>query len=351
MIDIKQDLISLLSDLIRVESVTDNEKTLCDLIFNTLSNYKGELIREGNSLLFHLDFGFDTTIALVGHIDTVPVSESTTEPTIKDGELWGRGACDMKSGLACMLKVLFDIVNKNITPKNNISLVFYEKEEGPLPNGINYLIDKGHLENIDFAYVLEPTEGKYSVGCLGSLAVKKEVYGLSAHSANSKRGKSALLETVKIFENINKMNQEISGESNIDGLEFYETVNVTTLETLNKAFNVIPSKTEMVVNYRFSPLKNCEQAMNLLIEYYGQENITVLDKADSCYIGNAHKQFLRDGTPCEIMQAWTDIAQLNRAGIPAVNFGAGSITVAHKADERILISELEDFYKLLIKHL
>ena len=83
---------------------------------------------------------------------------------------------------------------------------------------------------------------------------------------------------------------------------------------------------------------------------YGEDDITVLDKADSCYIGNKGDKFLHDTIEREIMQAWTDIAQLNKAGIPAINFGAGSITKAHKPDERINIQELLDFYKVMVRN-
>lgn len=349
--DLTRTVVDILSDLIKVKSETNNEKELCDIIYNTLSSYNGELIREGNSLVYNLNANKDKKIAFIGHIDTVPVNKSSIEPTVKDGELWGRGACDMKSGLACMLKMIDEISRGIISPKYNISFVFYEGEEGPIPNGINLLINKELLNDIDFSYILEPTEGKYSVGCLGSLAVKKELYGVSAHSANPKTGKNVLNETFEIFNRIQEMDKKISGLSSIDGLEFYETVNVTTMETVNKAFNVIPSKAEMTVNFRFGPERNSREAMQLLLEYYGKDGVTLLDEADSCYIGSNHDGFLLDGIDREIMQAWTDIAQLNEAGIPAVNFGAGSIKHAHKPDERINIKELEEFYILLIKHI
>lgn len=351
MFDISKDLVTILSDLIRVESETGNEKPLCDKIYNTLNNYDGELIRVGDSVVFNMNFGLKNRIALVGHIDTVPVAESSTDPEIKDGELWGRGACDMKSGLAVMFKVLNDISEGIIIPKYNITLVFYENEEGALPNGVNFLLDSHNLQNIDFAFVLEPTEGKYSVGCLGSLAVKKDIFGVSAHSANPKKGKNALNESVEIFESINVMNRDISGGKNIDGLDYYETVNITQFKTTTGTFNVIPAHVEMVANFRFSPNRDEDEALEFLLKYYGNENITVLDKADSCYIGNSGDSFLLPEIEREIMQAWTDIAQLNKGGIPSINFGAGTIKFAHKPDERISIEELNNFYKILVTHL
>lgn len=350
MIDTKGDIVSILIDLIAVESVTDNEKKLCDQLVETLAVYDGELIREGNSLVLHMNLGRKSRIALIGHIDTVPIGDSTIEAYVDDDTLWGRGACDMKSGLASMLKVLDDLNKGLIKPVHNLSFVFYENEEGPIPNGINTLLEKNHLDQVDFAYVLEPTEGHYSVGCLGSLAVKKEIKGVSAHSANPKTGVNALDEALDIYEKIKLMDKEVGSIQNIDGLEFYETVNVTSLNTFN-AFNVLPPKAELIINYRFGPARTIKEARELLLTYMGEEGVTFLDEVGSCYIGSDNKTFLLQGTESEIMQAWTDIAQLNEAGIPAINFGPGSIKFAHKPDERISIADFKEFYKKLIDHL
>lgn len=350
MINLKGDLVDILSDLIGVESVTDNEKELCDLLFETLSSFDGTLIRENHSLILHTDWGKEKRIALIGHIDTVPVGDSTTEASIKDDFLWGRGACDMKSGLASMLKALDEIQTGKISPKHNISFIFYEREEGALPNGINVLLDAGHLNEIDFAYILEPTEGNYSVGCLGSLAIKKEIIGVSAHSANPKTGVNALEEAFSVYEKVRVMNESLSDIRSIDGLEYYETVNVTSLNTFN-AFNVLPPKAELTVNFRFSPDRSIDEARALLFSYIGAENTSKIDEVSSSYIGSSNRDFLQLGINSEIMQAWTDIAQLNEAGIPAINFGPGSIKYAHKPDEKINISDFKEFYTKLIKHL
>lgn len=351
MFDLSKTLVEILADLISVKSETGSEKELCDKLFLTLEKYDGELIRVKNSLLFSTKFTCDKRVALVGHIDTVPIAKSSTDPVQKDGFLWGRGACDMKSGLAVMLKIIHEISTGIIAPKNNISFIFYENEEGALPNGINFLLDEKALKDIDFAYILEPTEGKYSVGCLGALSLKKSIYGISAHSANPKKGKNAIDEALLIYNSISEMNSKINRTQNIEDLEYYETVNITTFETTNKAFNVIPAQVDMSINYRFSPNKNLAEAKDELLKYLGEDNIEILDSADSCFIGNSGDEFLLPGVEREIMQAWTDIAQLNNNGIPAINFGAGSILHAHKPDERISIDDLNSFYKLMIKHL
>ncbi len=352
MIDLKQPVENISADLIAIHSVIRNEKEICDRIEETLRSGNCDLIRHGNSLVARFDFGFDKTIALVGHIDTVPLTrENQTTPEFKDGALWGLGACDMKSGVASILKIFQQIEDKEIVPTKNIVMVFYEAEEGPLPNGINTLLDAKALDNIDFAYILEPTEGRYSVGCLGALTVRKTIQGISAHSANPRMGKNAVGEAMKIFNNVVKADAEISLPREVLGLEFYETMNMTQIATEN-AGNVIPPSCNITVSYRFSPGKSVDEAEQFVYDTIGgNDNVYFVDRSPSCIVESGLDEFLLEDVEREIMQAWTDIAQLNGAGIPAVNYGAGSIKCAHKPDEHIMLDELNEFYQKLVLHL
>ncbi len=352
MFDLSKPVGQISADLISVHSVIRNEKALCDLIEETIKSYGVSVERRGNSIVSRLDFGNDKTIALVGHIDTVPLTrEGQTTPEFKDGWLWGLGACDMKSGLASILKILYEIKNGTLLPTKNIVLVFYEAEEGPLPNGINTLLEAKMLENIDFAYILEPTECKYSVGCLGALTVKKEIQGVSAHSANPRTGKNAITEAMAVYTQICEANAKISMDQTILGLPFYETINVTQLTTEN-ASNVIPPKCFATINFRFAPGKTVEEAEQFIYDSIGgKDGIFYADRANSCVVESGLDEFLLPDGEREIMQAWTDMAQLNKAGIPTVNFGAGSIKFAHKPDERINLEELSNFYERLKLHI
>jgi succinyl-diaminopimelate desuccinylase len=354
MINLKQPIEKISADLISIHSVIGSEKNLADEIEETLKNNLGNFsfTRINNSIICRIDAKKEKTIALVGHIDTVPLTrENQTTPEFKDGNLIGLGACDMKSGIASILKIFDEVNSGELELNHNLVVIFYEAEEGPLPNGINKLLDAKLLENIDFAYILEPTESKYSIGCLGALTVKKEIAGVSAHSANPKLGKNAIGEALKIYESVVEANKKLSITSQIDGLEYYETINITQMTTENAA-NVIPPKTFITINYRFSPQKSVEQAEKFVYDTIGgDDGVYFVDRSPSCFAGNAVNEFLLNGTEKEIMQAWTDIAQLNLAGIPAVNFGAGSIKVAHKPEEFININELQSFYQNLKKHL
>lgn len=352
MIDLTKSVEEISAELISIHSVIRNEKEICDSIEETLLAVGADVKRHSNSLVCRLNFDKEKTIALVGHIDTVPLTrENQTTPEFKDGYLWGLGSADMKSGVACMLKIFQEIHEEKITPTKNLTLVFYESEEGPLPNGMNILLDAKALGGIDFAYILEPTECRYSVGCLGALTVKKEIKGISAHSANPRTGKNAITESMEIYNRICEADKEISKDQTVLGLPFYETINVTQLTTEN-ASNVIPQSCFMTINFRFAPGRSVDNAEQFIYDLIGgEEGVFFVDRSPSCVVEKGLDEFLLDGVEQEIMQAWTDIAQLNGAGIPAVNYGAGSIKVAHKPDERISLEELRGFYKKLVEHL
>ena len=175
MLDISVPVEKISEQLIAIESVIGNEGPICMAIEQLLRPYSFlEVKRYNNSLVVTIDNKKEKTVAFIGHLDTVPLTrENQTTPEVKDGWLWGLGACDMKSGVASLLKIVDDYDNNRLSPRYNTTLVFYESEEGPLPNGMNILLDANALAVVDFAFILEPTECRYSMGCLGAITVKK----------------------------------------------------------------------------------------------------------------------------------------------------------------------------------
>jgi len=351
MLDISISIEDLTADLVKINSVIGNEKEICDEIEKVFIQNGLEFERLGNSIIGRLNFKKERTIALVGHLDSVPQSrENQTQPKIEGNKLTGLGACDMKCGIAAALKILHDVKSGAIQPKHNLLFVLYDGEEGPLPNGITRLLNADKFNNVDFAYILEPTSSKYSVGCLGSLMVKLVFQGISAHSANPKEGINALSEAAEIIKKVEEIDRKINKMQKIGGLPFYETINITQLTTENAA-NVIPQTANMTINYRFSPKKTAEEAEKFIRSFINKNLIYKIGVSNSCIIQPEKTQgFLQDKIECEIMQAWTDIAQLNAAGIPAINFGAGDIKICHKPEEFVNIEELKEFYQLLKTH-
>lgn len=370
MIDLEQDLSSILSELIKIPSPTKNEAKLLSVIKESIIGTKFKIEYDANyNLLLCLnpEALSPNILLLAGHLDTVPASQpKQLIPEIKHGAsgpvMHGRGSVDMKAGLAVMLKLASDFDKGLLKLKYKTKLLFYSGEEGPLPNGLNQILDSGKLSDVSGCMILEPTSSKFAVGCMGAMTVEITVGGKASHSAWPNKGSNAIYNAMTIIENVSKFGIK---KEELDGLKYFETMNITKIRTDNP-HNVIPDKVILTLNYRFSPDKTVEEAKKSLFKYLNIDclntdqnntnsaNITnIVDISPSSYIGNLANKFfdteifgsVNKKTEKVIFQAWSDIAQLNKKGIPAINYGPGDITYAHMNDEQINLNELRSYYE------
>jgi succinyl-diaminopimelate desuccinylase len=199
-------------------------------------------------------------LMFAGHTDVVPVGDEAawTHPpfsaAIANGEMYGRGAVDMKGGIACFIAAVARHVEKNGGPKGSISLLITGDEEGPAINGTTKLLDwaaaKG--ETWDAAIVGEPTNpdklgDTIKIGRRGSLSGTITVNGRQGHAAypqladNPVRGLMSLVDALlhPAFDTGTKDFQPTNLE-------------VTTIDVGNLATNVIPAKATASFNIRFN---------------------------------------------------------------------------------------------------
>ncbi|NPA53038.1 MAG: M20/M25/M40 family metallo-hydrolase, partial [Aquificae bacterium] len=187
-------LIEYTKKLIEIPSVIGNEKEIADFTQSFLEKFydSENVIRHNNSLIAFDDFDESKkTIALIGHLDTVP-GENEYTGQIRDGKLYGLGASDMKAGLAVMMGLIEYFAHKEKV--FNTIYVFYEKEEGPfVENGLEPLLKKYDIiQKADLAFALEPTDNKLQVGCLGTMHASIIFEGKRAHSARPWQGDNAI---------------------------------------------------------------------------------------------------------------------------------------------------------------
>src|SRR5581483_3759502 len=117
--------------------------------------------REGNCLLVP----GATRIALVGHLDTVPAFPGDGPPRIDGGRVYGKGASDMKGGIAVAVMLLSEL-----PADHRPHLILYDREEGPYAeNGLEPLLQRGAIPALDLAVCLEPTSNALQLGCVGRL--------------------------------------------------------------------------------------------------------------------------------------------------------------------------------------
>jgi succinyl-diaminopimelate desuccinylase len=326
--------------LVGIPSVTGEEAALRDAIASRLHHLPQQAIAD--SLV--VGEPQDDVVILAGHLDTVPLQGGVGARG--DGDrVHGLGSTDMKGGLAVMIHLL-----EAVGP-GNVACVFYAGEEGPLSgNQLALVLDEASwLRRASAAVVLEPTDRAIEAGCQGAINADVAFIGEPAHSARPWLGDNAITKAGGFLTHMRALDPE---PHVVNGLEFVEVISVTTAHG-GVARNVIPGKFVMNVNYRFAPDRRPEEAVARLREVCtGADRVEVTDLAPSGSVDTDHPLFRalieRTAAPVQGKQGWTDVAQLSAAGIPALNFGPGEPSLAHKPGESVRISDLDWVYESLL---
>ncbi len=341
-------IVGTLEDLISINSVTGDEESILDFIEDFLikNNFNGEVVRNDGGIIA-VPVDSSKKVALVGHVDTVPVSDTQINTTDNDDLVVGRGTVDMKGGVAVILHAL-------INEGKDIVGVFYTAEEGPYDkNGLGILMPiLLSYSELEIAIIMEPTNNQIELGCLGALNATLQINGTAAHSARPWVGKNPIYDISKVTEAV--LENEIL-DLDIEGLNYKQVLSITKLSA-GIANNVIPGNLTMNINFRYSPEMDSSQAretIDNLFSEYGE--ITFVSASDGAMpnIKNVHISDFISKTKLDAKpkQAWTDIARFYEAKIASLNFGPGDPLLAHTSDERISKKQLVESYELLIRYL
>jgi succinyl-diaminopimelate desuccinylase len=335
-LDLEGDVVELLRALIDVESVSGNETEIADLVEAALQPV-GHLnvLRDGNVVFARTELGRSERVVIAGHLDTVPVAGNLPSWTTHDNAgreiIWGRGACDMKGGVAVQLSVAAALAR----PERDITWVFYDNEEvEEYRNGLSRIAREHpmYLEG-NFAVLCEPTSARIEGGCQGSMLLVVELTGIAAHSARAWMGHNAIHDAGPVLQ---RLSSHQSQQIEVDGLTYREGLNAVRISG-GIVGNVIPDRCVIEVNYRFAPDKSPAEAETYVREVLDGYSVHVLDVAAGARPGldqPAAAEFLRAvGGHATAKLGWTDVARFSSMGIPAVNFGPGDPTKAHADDE------------------
>jgi succinyl-diaminopimelate desuccinylase len=289
-------------------------------------------------------------VALCGHLDTVPAhSDDPGAPRREGDRLVALGSSDMKGGLAVMMELAERL------PRDarafDLMLVFYAREEGPFEENElgDVLREVPDLRTCALAVCLEPTSNRLQLGCVGSIHATLTFAGKSAHSARPWQGANAVHAAGPLLAHLAAQPPR---DATSGGLLFREVMSVTRIEG-GRARNVVPDRCALNLNYRFAPDKTLEAAaedVRALAARFGAEAaLTDLSPAAPAYADHplVRRFAERTGVAVEPKQAWTDVARLAAAGIPAVNFGPGAPEQAHQVGEWIDLAQLPRCYELL----
>ncbi len=342
---------ALTLELVGIPSETGAEGPLCDTIEARLRACEGIAVhRHRHSLLAWLPGALPTspTLALAGHLDTVPTF-ADTPIEVRNGCVFGAGASDMKGALAVMLTLAEDLPPGTLPV--NLLLVFYEAEEGPLvDNGLIPLLDAvgSAVPRPDFAIAMEPTDSTLHLGCVGSFHARVTFSGRKAHSARPWQGENAITRAGRF---LSRLHLRPPRELTLAGLRFSEVLTVTEAQG-GQGRNVVPDRFVLNVNGRFAPGNTAEALVEELRTLAaGEATVELTDSAPSGAVCADNPWFLRlgevTGAPILAKQAWTDVAQFSARGIDAVNFGPGLTAQAHQRGEYVPIASLVESYRAL----
>jgi len=334
-------MIEILKELIAIESISCNEEKIAGYIETLLKKQSGHTSRFGNNIVWKNDWEEGkSAIALGAHLDTVPFTASDwqvtqpCQPLEKDGKIYGRGSCDMKAGAAIILDL---IMKKDIGNRFNILCFFYEKEELGFPNGVTTLMEAGLFKNIDLCIIPEPTECKINYGVFSNLYAKLTSKGVAVHSSKPKTGVNALYELLPVIDKIRSLPLKM-----IDGVE--EAISVNKISGGN-AINILPDKVEAFVDFRFDP-NLTKKDVEKIFHSFETENVKaeiqgiypgIINDLKENQLLSELMDFVDESS---IAPFWSDIGQVGQAGIPSVNYGPGSIDMAHRIDEYVPIVDM-----------
>jgi succinyl-diaminopimelate desuccinylase len=347
-------LAALTLALVDIPSESRHEDAIADFVVAALPGEGIRLVhRDGATLLYETPRTGRPLVVLAGHLDTVP-AQGNRPGRIEDGVVHGLGASDMKGGVAVLIELARWLAEEERELGVDVALLFFPREELPAQESAlpDLFATCRSIRAAGLAVMLEPTDNTIQAGCLGNLNAEVVFRGESAHSARPWLGRNAIEDAVERLAAVLPLPTR---QAEISGLTFVEVATVTRIAG-GIAANVVPDRASCTVNFRYAPDRSPAEAEARIRELLsGVGEVTVLSNAPSARVAThtplAEALRAAGGFSIEPKQAWTPVAEFDAVGIPAVNLGPGATRYAHRADERVEVSELERTFEALRRFL
>ncbi len=364
----KNRIIGLIQKLVKIPSFSGDKKGLSEIaqILSDEMNKIGLSVEfiEAEKGLPNVVGRFNSTdssspwILFNGHTDVVPVQNEEKwivdpfKAEIKDGKMYGRGACDMKGGLGAMVAASRIVLDLFPEYNGNFVLTGTVDEEIGGAIGMQYILKKGVRANMGI--VCEPSDLMITNVCKGLVWTKLKTIGKSAHGSMPENGINAVYKMSKILHvlegyTFDRPPHEMLGSP---------TINVGTVRGGSKP-NLIPDLCEVELDIRYLPDQTYKEVMNDLeriinelkeedpeiktemdmIRYRSSVEVQKHEKIIQTIVDATKK--VKDAHPgFKGMPSPGDSEHLVKAGIPSVMFGPGSEDLCHVDNEWIAVNEI-----------
>ncbi len=308
----------------------------------------------------------DLTLLIDAHQDTVPADGMTIaafEPTVKNGNVTGRGACDVKGGMAAALFAFRRLVQEKPTGAADVILSCTCDEESTTI-GISDLVKywqqpSGRSRIIqtppDGAIIIEPTELDVVVAHRGVTRFRINVTGRACHSSQPARGVNAIYRMARVISLLERYAGQLSESIPPHPLCGEATISVGRI-TGGISVNIVPDCCSIEVDRRLIPGEKTDESLQELYRFITSQIDFEIEFEtpwiDYPALGNHNNKWMADrlleciesvdGNHQAVGVSYcTHASPVSATGIPALVFGPGSISQAHTKDEYIAIDQLE----------
>ncbi len=372
-----EEVLDLTRDLVRIPSVTEREGLeVSEYVRGWLERcgLEAKLVPAGEeraSVVGELGRGAPVLV-LNAHLDTKWVEGMTVDPfaaEVRDGRLYGRGACDTKGAVAGMMLAARALKEAGGPRSGTLRLVFEVGEEGR-QWAADQLWSEGYLR-ADWAVVGEPSDGRVQIGNRGRVGGVVRTYGRSTHTATAERGVNAIekmCEVVRSFLNL-PYRQEVDPVWGQPPLNFWKiesegweaTVPYQCTAYFDTRIPPSVSPDEVLEQMRGALDRMSRRDPEFHAELPGEE---VWPKLPAASISPEHKLVREALAALSAVSgeepriganpAMTMAHVLITRGVPAIIYGPGEIARAHTADESVAVTDLvraARFYAALVARL
>ena len=368
---VEAELIDFTQHLVRIKSVSGEEEEIIafiekkmrdigydEITVDSMGNVVGRIGDGNNAIMFD------------SHIDTVAVKDGREwdvppfSGKIVDGQLWGRGSVDMKSGAAASIYAGAVAKNVGLDSDTAVYVSCTVMEEDCDGENLKHVFKELDLKP-NYVVICEPSDNKIALGHKGKAQISIKTHGVSAHGSAPEKGVNAIYEMAEIIQRVERCNEELMKNDNPRG-----TLVMSNISSKSASLNAVPSECEAYLDRRMVPgetenairremdgiikgkkatwevgtlIRQSWTGMNIQYEPFHlawkiDENHDLTKKCVAAY----RKVFGCDPNEFDFWDFSTNAVTPVSMGIPTIGFGPGEYKLAHMRNEHCKIHQIVD---------
>lgn len=294
-----------------------------------------------------------------GHLDTVPVGEtewkhSPFSGSLINGKIFGRGSCDMKSGVAALIEAMITLKEARTSLNHDVIFVGTAGEEVDCI-GASMMIDDEALKNAGAMVIAEPSNGKVFTAHKGALWIEIKLFGKTAHGSMPHEGINAIVHMSELIERLKHFSFSYEKEHKLLGKP------TLTISTVNGGIktNVVPDQCKVTIDIRTIPeikhgniitdIKGILKDLEMKIDHFKAELKIINDlpalenERDNDFVSLAlelNKELNKIEAEEKGANYYTDASVFFPAlKIPTIIYGPGDEKLAHQPDEYVEVKK------------